>query len=174
MDLRWEPNAQDGRTADMPPSNWVKSGALVVCAFILSSSATSSAETHGLPSPPESLATARVSDDAFELILRPVGRYARGRSGTSEIVLVARGSYKVNDKYPFKFEFARGGSIEPEKRVVGAEAMELGKKQATMRLAFTPQAAGRAEVAGQFRFSVCTEDRCLVERQELALGIDVQ
>ena len=120
------------------------------------------------------LSSARVSDAAFELELRPVGTYKAGKLGAAQVVLKPRGAFKVNDKYPYKFEFAKLDGIKPLAEQVSSESLELASERAVMTLRFTPLAAGQVTVAGQFKFSVCTEDRCLVERQELALDVRVE
>lgn len=122
---------------------------------------------------PLGLSTTRVSDEAFELELRPVGTYKAGKLGAAQVVLKPRGAFKVNDKYPYKFEFAKVDGIKPLTEQVSSESLELSSERAVMTVRFTPMAAGQATVAGQFKFSVCTEDRCLVERQELALSVRV-
>jgi hypothetical protein len=123
---------------------------------------------------PFGLSTARVMDEAFELELRPVGTYKAGKLGAAQVVLKPRGGFKVNDKYPYKFEFAKLDGIKPLTEQVSSDSLELSRERAVMTLRFTPLATGQATVAGQFRFSVCTDDRCLVERQELALSVRVE
>jgi hypothetical protein len=43
-----------------------------------------------------------------------------------------------------------------------------------MPVSFTPDAAGKRTVAGQFAFSVCTEDKCLMEKRDLSLDVTVE
>ncbi len=138
----------------------------MLAALVLASPAAGTVE-------PSGLSTARVSDEAFELELRPVGTYKAGQLGTAQVVLTPRGAFKVNDKYPYKFEFAKLDGIKPLSEKVSSEHLEVNGQRAVMTLRFTPMAAGQATVAGLFKFSVCTEDRCLVERQELALDVRV-
>ena len=43
-----------------------------------------------------------------------------------------------------------------------------------MTVKLTPQSAGQQRVSGRFYFSVCTEEKCLIERRSLALDIQVR
>lgn len=120
------------------------------------------------------LATAVVTDAAFELELKPVGEYVAGRQATAEVVLTARAPYKVNQKYPYKFTFAAPTSVGAREKVVSRSAVAFTKTRAVMTLHFVPQAAGALVLSGEFKFSVCTDDRCLVEHEALALKLRVK
>ncbi len=122
------------------------------------------------PSRASAPATQRVDDPAFQLELRPRGRYRLGREGSAEVLLEPRGDFKVNDKYPFRFEYAAYKGIRPSEPVVSREAMELSKKQLLMTLRFTPESKNGV-LAGDFKFSLCTSDRCLVKREHLELPV---
>ena len=39
---------------------------------------------------------------------------------------------------------------------------------------YTPDGAGKRTVAGQFAFSVCTDETCLMEKRELSVVVDVK
>ena len=43
--------------------------------------------------------------------------------------------------------------------------------KAVMPVSFTLDAAGKHTVAGQLAFSVCTEDKCLMEKRDLLLDV---
>ena len=42
----------------------------------------------------------------------------------------------------------------------------------TLRFAMTPTRVGHGSVSGTFSFSVCTDEKCLVERAPLVLGFE--
>jgi hypothetical protein len=56
--------------------------------------------------------------------------------------------------------------------VVGKDAAKVENMKATLPVSFTPE-AGKRQIAGQFLFSVCTDDKCLMEKRELALDVNV-
>jgi hypothetical protein len=41
----------------------------------------------------------------------------------------------------------------------------------TMNVGFTPEAAGKHTISGVLQFSVCTDDKCLIEKRDLALEV---
>ncbi len=143
----------------------------LLAVFLLGATHTSAAPGS---SSPIALGDSLVSDEAFEVSLRPVGTYRAGQAAKAEILVVAKGGYKVNDKYPTKFTFAASSEVEPEARVVTQDAVSVKGKRAVMTLRFTPKASGKRKVSGEFKFSVCTNDRCLVEKRDLRLTLTVQ
>jgi hypothetical protein len=128
--------------------------------------------------PPEAAAAptgaAKFSDTAFELSLdAPKVSVKAGQPGTVEVVLAAKAPFHVNDKYPIKLKLKETPGVKYENLVVGKDAVKLEAMKAVMSVNFTPDAAGKRTVAGQFAFSVCTEDKCLMEKRDLVLDVNV-
>lgn len=134
----------------------------------------SSGEGTALATSAVELGTATLDSAAFHVDLQPVGEYRAGKPAVAEVVLVAKGDYKVNDKYPYRFKFSQGERVRPADSVVTKDAVRFSHRKAVMTLPFTPTASGKSTLAGEFRFSVCTNDRCLVERADLALTVVVR
>jgi hypothetical protein len=119
-------------------------------------------------------AAAKVTDAAFELSLdAPKASLKAGQPGTVEVVLVAKAPYHVNDKYPIKLKLKETPGIKYASLVVGKDAAKVEQMKAVVPVSFTPDGAGKRSVAGQLAFSVCTEDKCLMEKRDLALEITV-
>lgn len=117
----------------------------------------------------------KFSDTAFELSLEaPKAAIKAGQAGALDVVLVAKAPYHVNDKYPIKLKLKESPGIKYENMVVGKDAAKVETMKAVMPVSFTPDAAGKRTVAGQFAFSVCTEDKCLMEKRDLALDVTVE
>jgi hypothetical protein len=115
----------------------------------------------------------KVSDAAFDLSLEaPKAALKAGQAGTVEVVLVAKAPFHVNDKYPIKLKLKETPGIKYDNLVIGKDAAKVEQMKAVMPVSFTPE-AGKRSVAGQFAFSVCTEDKCLMEKRDLALQISV-
>ncbi|HEY4157061.1 MAG TPA: hypothetical protein VGM29_03150, partial [Polyangiaceae bacterium] len=113
-------------------------------------------------------------DASFDLSLSPKGAYSSGQAGEADIVLVAKAPYHVNDKYPYKFKLKESPGLTFPNLVIAKDAVKLEAMKAEIPVAFTPQGAGKKVVAGQLSFSVCTADKCQIEKRELALDIDVK
>lgn len=119
-------------------------------------------------------AASKYSEAGFDLVLQPKGAYTSGQAGEAEIVLNAKAPYHVNDKYPYKFKIKEAPGLKFANLVVAKDLVKIEPARATVPVAFTPESAGKHTVAGQLSFSVCTEDKCMIEKRELALDIDAK
>lgn len=115
----------------------------------------------------------KFSDAGFDLSLEaPKASLKAGQPGSVEIVLTAKAPYHVNDKYPIKLKLKETSGVKYENLTVGKDAVKLEPMKAVMPVSFTPE-AGKRTVAGQFAFSVCTDDKCLMEKRDLLLEVNV-
>ncbi len=137
--------------------------------------ATTPAAASAAPAPAVT-AQSKFSEDNFEVVLQPKGSYKSGQAGEAEIVLSAKGEFHVNsENYPFKFKINEAPGLKPTAPIVTKESMKLEPgaepKRGTMTVAFTPESAGKHTLSGNFAFSVCAKDKCLLEKRDLALEI---
>ncbi|HLV68354.1 MAG TPA: hypothetical protein VKY73_21205 [Polyangiaceae bacterium] len=116
----------------------------------------------------------RVAEANFELTLTAPGTYEVGKPGNAEIVLVAKDPFKVNDQYPYKFKVKEARGLKLEGTTIGKDRVKLEKKRATLTIPFVPEQSGKQALTGQFSFSVCTEEKCLIEKRDLSLVVDVK
>jgi hypothetical protein len=137
--------------------------------------ATAATSGPAAAAPADSAAGSSRYDEAkFALVARPAGAYAPGKEGAIEIVLDAKPPFHANQQYPYKFKAKEAPGVQFAQPVVGKDAAKLEPQRVTMRVPFTPDAAGQRTVSGQFAFSVCTEETCLMEKRELSLVVDVK
>jgi hypothetical protein len=147
-----------------PPAS--EPAAALAAAAVPAASAAPAAPVTGEP---------KFSDAAFELSIEaPKAPFKAGQVGALEVVLIAKAPYHVNDKYPIKLKLKETPGVKYDSPVIGKDAVKLEAMKAVMPVSFTPDAAGTRKVAGQFAFSVCTEDKCLMEKRDLALDVAVQ
>jgi hypothetical protein len=123
---------------------------------------------------PAADAVSKYSEAAFDLALQPKGNYASGQAAEADIVLNAKAPYHVNQQYPYKFKLKDAPGLKFASPVVTKEAVKLEPARATVPVAFTPETAGKHTLAGQLSFSVCTDDKCVIEKRELSLDIDAK
>jgi hypothetical protein len=116
---------------------------------------------------------AKYEDPAFELVMRPASEFVAGKPGVVEIQVEARGGYHMNDTYPYRFKTAASDGVKFGAPVFEKSAMQLEAARGTMKVDVTPESAGAKSVSGMFHFSVCSADRCLVEKRELKLPLAV-
>ncbi len=122
---------------------------------------------------PEPKKGADASAVSFTAWLQSSGGYEAGKQGSVTAVLVAKDPYKCNDKYPYKFKLdaPSAGVSYPQDVVRG---MQVTPKRSTLTIPFVPSQAGPATVAGTLFFSVCTDERCLIEQTKLSVTVDVK
>jgi hypothetical protein len=122
----------------------------------------------------EGAGSSRYDEAKFDLTAQASGAYSAGKEGTVEIVLNAKAPFHANQQYPYKFKTKEAAGVKFAQPVFGKDAAKLEPSRVTMRVPFTPDGAGQRTVSGQFAFSVCTEETCLMEKRDLALVVDVK
>jgi hypothetical protein len=136
------------------------------------SAAPAAAASEAAPAP---TGAAKFSDTGFDLSVEaPKASLKAGQAGTVEIVLSAKAPFHVNDKYPIKLKLKETPGVKYENLIIGKDAVKLEPMKAVMPVSFTPDGAGKRTVAGQFAFSVCSEDKCLMEKRDLSLDVTVE
>jgi len=116
----------------------------------------------------------RFDEAAFSLTIDPQGTYAVGRAASVAIHLTAKGPHHVNQEYPHKLKLKATDGVTYPQTVISRDAMKITNEQADFIVALTPSRSGRVTVGGDFAFSLCTADRCLIEKRALALDVQVQ
>src|SRR5690606_18913365 len=87
------------------------------------------------------------------------------------VTLEAKGGYKVNDEYPLKFVVTQTAAVKAEKSTVRKEDGKLEKTRAELPVRVTLNAPGEHQVGGKLSFSVCTDERCLIEKRDLMVTV---
>jgi hypothetical protein len=113
-----------------------------------------------------------VSEDAFSVWLQTASPAKAGAPVQLEAVLVAKPPYHCNPEYPHKFKLnpAPAGLAYPEDTVRG---MKVTPERSVLAIPVNAQSAGKPTVSGTLSFSVCTEERCMVEKRDLSVSLDV-
>lgn len=113
-----------------------------------------------------------VNEEPFSTWLQVTSPAKAGAPLQLEAVLVAKPPYHCNEEYPHKFKLnaAPAGLSYPEETVRG---MKVTPERSVLTIPVNAQSAGKPTVAGTLSFSVCTEERCLVEKRELSVALDV-
>ncbi len=114
-----------------------------------------------------------ITEEPFSIWLQAVSPVSAGAPAKVEAVLVAKPPYHCNAEYPHKFKLgpAPAGLVYPEGTVKG---MAVTAERSVLAIPVQAQSAGVATVSGTLQFSVCTEERCLVEKRDLSLALNVK
>lgn len=138
-------------------------------------SATSAdpASSAASPASPAAAPAPEFHEEYFDLVIRAAASYAAGRPASLEVVLTPKNGYHPNDKYPYKLKLVDEPGVKYAAPIVTREAVSLEPTRATMKVDLVAESAGTKRVAGQFSFSLCSAERCLVEKRDLATTIRV-
>lgn len=136
-------------------------------------SASPAADSPTKPASGQPIQGAAVSEEPFSIWLQAVSPIAAGSAATVEAVLVAKPPYHCNAEYPHKFKLAAApsGLTYPETTVKGAK---VTAEKSVLPIVVQAQSPGKAKVSGTLSFSVCNEERCLVEKRDLAVELEVK
>jgi hypothetical protein len=137
----------------------------------------SSAPTAAVVASPVAAASAAsntvATNKPFTVTGRLLGAYKVGQPGSFEVELVAGSGFKVNQEYPIKFKTEPTDTVDYPLPVVGKDGAKLEKTHAVVTVPFVPKSTGSKVLRGRLSFSVCTAEQCLVDKQDLALSVDV-
>lgn len=114
-----------------------------------------------------------VSEEPFSTWLEASSPLPVGAASNVDVVLIAKAPYHTNAEYPHKFKLgpAPAGLRYPEQVVKG---MQVQPERGVLRVPVHAERPGPATITGTLSFSVCTEERCLVEKRELSLNLDAR
>lgn len=110
-------------------------------------------------------------EDAFTLSLSGPSTAQVGESVKFVVTLSAKNGFKVNEEYPVKFRPVAGAGLAFAKETVGKEDGQVEKSKVVLPIEVKLSQPGKLEVSGKLSFSVCTDDRCLIEKRDLGVTI---
>lgn len=132
--------------------------------------------------PPVAVVEKTPDAQPFAASLAPHETYTSGMPGVAVASVVAREGFHVNPDYPVAFKPAAESTVK-----FGGERVPLddGRKkpcaakaedacQVDFDLPFIAGEPGSNSVRGVLAFSVCSADKCLIEKVPLTLAIDVR
>lgn len=123
----------------------------------------------GAAAPPSAL----FDEGAFSLKLETRPPYEVGKPGVVVLQLRAKEPHHINQEYPHKLKLKATEGLTFPQSVLGKDAMKIATMSAELSVPFTPSKSGAFSIGGDFAFSLCTSDRCLMEKRALAVAINV-
>lgn len=141
-----------------------------------SQAATQPANTKSQDSSSIAAGQSKVDADAYTIEMKASGSYKAGSEGVTEITIVPKGDYHINDKFPIKFKATDPApeGVKYTKAVLRREDGTFEEKKGLLKVPFTAARSGKATVSGVLSISVCSDKNCLMEKIELALDVDVK
>ena len=120
-------------------------------------------------------ASAASNASTFAVTFQPSGQYAIGKEGAALVRLTPQGGYKVNTEYPIRFDCQSppsDGITYPKPTLQQTDA-KVDESEATFSVPFVPTKAGKQRVEGLLSFSVCNDQRCVMDKQKVTLDVTV-
>jgi len=124
---------------------------------------------------------AAAAKEPFEVSLTARDPWAVGTESSASLTVKATSGFHVNPEYPVTF---KPEGFEAVKFTAERVQLTAGSKtpcaekaedacSVEFPLSVTPEKAGPARLAGVFAFSVCSAEKCLIEKVPLTLAISV-
>lgn len=130
------------------------------------------ADSSAAEPPSVQLSSSDIQEANFGLKMKPEGPLKAGQLGKVLIELVAKAPFKVNQEYPYKFKVTEAHGLKLDS-VIKKDNVALEKKRAVMTVPVTPESSGSKKLQGKFMFSVCTDEKCLIEKRDLGVALSV-
>lgn len=93
-----------------------------------------------------------------------------GAPGTAQVMVRPRAGWKLNTEYPFKLELTPGAGLKVAKSVLRKDdARRFEASGAEVDVVFTPDKAGRADVAATVKFATCDDATCAVHKESFTI-----
>ena len=135
------------------------------------------------PAPaPKAAAASPMENETYVVAIQSAGAWKAGAEGSATIRVTAKPPLHVNPEYPvsFKPEGSEAVAFAKEKLPLTASSKTpcAAKAEDTCSAEFpvaaTPEKAGAGKLAGVLAFSVCSEDKCLIEKVPVTLAINAE
>lgn len=114
---------------------------------------------------------AAAKGEGFTVWMEGKSTHGVNEPSSVSVVLLPEAPFKCNEEYPYRFTAAASPGIQYKDSVI--RSMNVSKERSTMTIPFTPSAKGPQTISGELSFSVCTDDKCLIEKQNVSLAVDV-
>ncbi len=116
--------------------------------------------------------TAGTQDASFSVSLQVPGVFKVGTPGALQALLTVKAPYHVNAEYPHRLEMQPGGAVAFEKSRIGREAAQIQPDRMSIPVTLTVSQPGRHTVAGTLSFSLCTAEKCVMEKRPVTATIE--
>lgn len=118
----------------------------------------------------------KIEGEHYTIEMKPMGEYKAGQEAAVEVIIASKAGYHINAQYPYKFKVAEPApeGVTFPKPLLKREDGTFGEQRGSFKVPFTAAKSGKTKIAGVLSFSVCSEANCLMDRQALALDVDVK
>jgi hypothetical protein len=155
--------------AAAPASATASAAAPTASASVPGASASAAMATGSTPPKPSAPVSKQIAGANYILDVSAPGNCKAQASCTMTLKLQAQNPFHINKDYPYKFVADASPGLDVSKGDFRRESDLAG----VMTVAFTSQSAGNAKVAGTYKMSVCSDDKCLIETPRVELTVPI-
>jgi hypothetical protein len=116
---------------------------------------------------PVKVGQVRYDEAAFTLQMVSPQPIKVGETGALVITLSPKAPFHVNAEYPHRFKVSSTKGGNAPSSTVNRDPAKLKPNQLELLVPVVPSQAGGGELEGELSFSVCTEEKCLMEKRQL-------
>jgi hypothetical protein len=109
----------------------------------------------------------RYDEGAFRLEMLTVQSLKVGETGAMTITLSAKPPFHVNAEYPHRFKISSTKAAKTPSSTVNGEPAKTTPSKLELSVPLIPVQVGEGELEGELSFSVCTAEKCLMEKRQL-------
>lgn len=151
--------------------SWVPLGlAFVAAAFVPAPALLAASHSE-----PARIEKSSLSADAFSVEMKPASGYTAGKEGSVEVVISAKGEFKINGQFPFRLKLGEPPEgVAYPKPVLKKDDGRFSEKQGTFNVPFVAQKAGTYSISCTVSLSVCNDKKCLMEKVPLDVQVTVK
>ena len=119
-------------------------------------------------------AKGRFDESTFTLSIVPKTLSGKGSAGELLIVLEAKAPFHVNGEYPHRFRVTSARGLTTLTETIQRDPARVTPSKLELSVPVTLGQAGPFGLTGEMSFSVCTDEKCLMEKRRLAADFEVK
>jgi hypothetical protein len=112
------------------------------------------------------------AESTFNLSIAPRAAVSRGQSGELVISLTAKSPFHVNQEYPHRFKVSATRGLTTPTSTIQRDPIKVTPARLELVVPVTLGANGPFGLDGEMSFSLCTAEKCLMEKRPLTVALD--
>jgi hypothetical protein len=113
------------------------------------------------------VAQSSYDEAAFALQMVAGNPIKSGETGELTVTLTSKPPFHVNAEYPHRFKVAKTKGGNAPKATISSDSARLKPTKLELSVPVVSEQVGPGELEGEFSFSVCTDEKCLMEKRQL-------
>ena len=112
---------------------------------------------------------AKYEEPQFTLSLAAPPDVTKGSTAVLSVVLVAKPPFHVNEEYPHRFRVITARGLSTPAKTIQRDSAKVTKSRLEMSIPVTLGTDESYRLDGEMGFSVCTDEKCLMEKRPLTI-----